>query len=297
MSGTVGALVLALGVALGGGSAAGASPSAGTEVLSGSYAGKVDGASIGVAVIADRPRAEGQPRTISIYVCNGTSLAAFLTGQTTSNSAVLRSEDRRFNARVALAGIKATGVLVLPDGTKFGFAVNRTAGVVGLFDVTVTATGGVSGRSPSGATLTGHVGVGDKLLARGTVVATATAGGQHVKLTAFARHLTAGAYRWIVLTNRKVYGASVRGPGSGGIGGLLNVLRPRGKGVVRITDAGSAGQPGYDDEKCRGLVQRYGHAVNRWANAVANNLSTAKDWEREALDTATELEDHCLVVE
>jgi hypothetical protein len=290
-------LVAALGV-VGGASAVGSTPgarTAGDAVVSGTFAGKADGAVAGVAVVAEKPAAERQARKISVYVCNGTSLAVWLTGTTTGNVADLRSADGRFGVHVELAAQTASGKFGIVGGGGFRFTVPRALGIAGLFDVTVAANRLLRGTSPTGGSLTGQVGTAGKLSSRGTVTATATAGGQDVKLTAPARHLTPGAYRWIVLPSRTVYGANKRGPGFGGIGGL--VLRPTGDKQVRIK-AGSAGQKGYDDKKCGQLAGQFNKLNKQFEAGITSGKQTAAS---EAAGTKAqkifdELENHCMVI-
>jgi hypothetical protein len=296
----VGSVVwMAAAAALAGGSTS--APAATTAVVTGSYAGMADGAPVAVSVHAEAPATEGGQRPVSMYVSNGTSLSAWLTGQAPGNTAVLRSADRRFNARVTLTPLTARGVLAIPGGRPLAFSVLRTANVTGLFDVSVTQTGLVQGTSRTGATLTGQVGSGGRLARAGTLVATARSGASTLKLTASARNLTPGAYRWIVLPSGKVFAANKRGAAFGGIGGLTvrlpgNNIPGGTTKVVRIS-AGSAGQPGWDDAACQKLADAWQATVDLQADAIlAGDTKTADEAGVVAAAAMDKLSDHCVVI-
>ena len=89
-----------------------------------------------------------------------------------------------------------------------------------------------------------------------------------MKLTALGSHLTPGAYRWIVLTDGKVYGANKAGPSSGGIGGL-QFKQPTGKGVARKLSAGSAGVTGWNNARCQNLANKWNNLVDSAAKDIA----------------------------
>ncbi len=262
--------------------------------VAGTFAGKADGVVAGVAVVAGKPAAEGQARTISVYVCNGTSLSVWLTGTTDGNTIDLRSADGRFGVHVSLAAQAASGKFGISGGSGFTFAVPRALGTAGLFDVSILANGFLRGTSPAGGSLTGQVGTAGKLPAKGTVVASATVGDQKVKLRAPARHLTPGAYRWIVLSNGKVWGASKRGPIRGGIGGFV----PSTGGKQARIKAGSAGQKGYDDKKCGGLAGQFNKLNKQYEAGIASGKETAasKAAGVAAQKIIDELDDHCMVI-
>lgn len=281
------ALVVALAVTVGGGSAAASSlapavPRAAdattitTAVVAGSYAGKLDDASAAVAVVAGAPAADGGPRTISMYVCNGTSIAVWLTGTTTGNSATLRSADGRFVAQVSVTPRRAGGVLSIPGGSEHRFVAPNVVPTSGLFDVTIGKTGAVQGRSTTGASLTGQIGTAGTLPTKGTAGATASAGGREVKLAAVGSHLAPGAYRWIVLNDGKLFGANKTGPSSGGIGGL-QVKQPTGKGVVRRLSAASAGIPGWNNARCQDLANQWNKLVDSAAKDIQNGKNASAD--------------------
>jgi hypothetical protein len=296
MNGIRSALVLvsALVATIGGGIASAANTRT-DAVVTGTFAGKAEGAAVGVAVIAKKPAAEGQPRAISVFLCNGSSLAVWLTGTATGNVADLRSADGRFGVHVDLATQTASGKVGLTGGSGFRFSVPGALGIAGLFDAAVASNGLVRGASSTGASLTGRVATVVRLTATGSVTATVTAGNQNVKLTAATRRLTPGAYRLIVLSDRTVYGANKGGLRLGGIGAF--VRRPTGDKHVRI-DAGGAGQKGYDDKKCGELAAKYNNLQDIWGRALGRgDTLTAKDAAAAADQTYGEMSDHCLTVE
>lgn len=318
LSGSALVCVLALVVGLGAGStvAAGATPVKGNTgavvgaaaVVSGTFVGKADGgAQVGVAVVAQKPAAPGQARTISLYVSNGSSLSVFLTGQTSGNTADLRSADGRVGAQVTVAVMTATGKVGLLGGSGFRFTARREA-VAGLFDVVIAANGALRGTSSVGATLSGRLGRQGTPGANVTAVVSTTASSPGMKLTARARQVRPGSYRVIVLPDRTVFGANLRGTAFGAIGGIVfqigktGVLRPiapelsTGKGTLRI-QAGGAGQPGYGDAKCGDLANKFNQLSAMAEQAIAKGDDALTD---KASGAATalldELDDHCLVV-
>jgi len=273
---------------------AGSSSGVGVPVVSGTFAGKADGTEAGVVVTAEKAAAAGQARRISVYICNGTSLSVLLTGAVTGNLADLRSADGRFGVHVELTPQAASGKLGVLGGGGFRFSVPGAPGLAGLFDVGVTANGLVRGVSPTGGSLSGRVTTAGRLTGSGVVKAAVSSGGRVVQLTASTRHLTPGAYRWIVLPDRTVYGANKGGLRLGGIGG---VVRPAVDKHVRIA-AGSAGQEGYDDKKCGELADRWNKLVGIGSRAFARgDTQTQKAANAEADKTYVEMSDHCLVVE
>lgn len=318
---------LALVAALGGSAAAARSPlgpkdAAGSVALaeaavSGSFAGKAEGGpQVAVAVVAEQPATEGETRTISLYVCNGSSLSVWLTGTTPGNDVDLKSADGRFGAHVSLTAQRASGKVGLPGGSGFSFAVPPAVGFVGLFDVTLATDGTLQGASTEGAKLSGRLAGKGKLSLNGTLTVTVSlrgTKGSGVKLTVPVRRLRPGAYRWIILPDRTVFGANRKGPAFGGIGDGLGTLRlrptgtlqPGGKGSVRIKGAGSAGQPGYDDDRCGNLANAYNKLLDISLDAATDALQNGVPDGKNPVSTAAvaaanatldELDDHCLVV-
>jgi hypothetical protein len=222
-------------------------------------------------------------------------LSVWLTGTTAGNTADLKSADGRVGVHVELEAQRASGKVGLAGGSGFRFVVPRALGPTGLFDVNIAVSGRLRGTSTTGGSLTGRAGAGGKLLARETVTATASAGGRNVRLTAPGRNLTPGAYRWIVSSDGKVWGANRLGPIRGGIGGFV---RPSGDKHVRIK-AGSAGQKGYDDNKCEHLADQFNRFNAQYEASIVSGNETAQTEAtgKAAQKVLDELDDHCMVIQ
>ncbi len=87
-------------------------------------------------------------------------------------------------------------------------AAPPASGPAGLYDVTVAANGTVRGTSETGSELAGQLAAVNGAPDDGPVVVTASSADQDVKLDALARQVRPGAYRWIVSSDHKVYGAT-----------------------------------------------------------------------------------------
>jgi hypothetical protein len=160
-----------------------------------------------VAIVAEAPRREGQPRKVSAYVCDGHKINEWLTARSPGNRVALTSEDGRTTARVTLTKDAGTGTIRFAGGRRRGFTAEPAGGLAGLYDITQAPDGSLSGASRAGGRLTGRV--GEPTSARlvravsGTVTAT---DGTKFDLTAYARRATTGDYRLIVLPDGRVYG-------------------------------------------------------------------------------------------
>lgn len=214
--------------------------------VSGSFVGKVEGAEIGVAVVAGEPAAEGQARTLSVYVCDGRALSLWFTGQAAGNQADLSTDG--VSATVVVRAEGTSGTIALSGGRKLAFTALPASGAAGLYNVTVAANGTVRGTSETGSELTGQL-AASEAPDGGPVVATASSGDQDVKLEALARQVRPGAYRWIVTSDRKVYGANSKGPSAGGVGGP-SVSGPTDGSIVKIDAFPSPNAPDATEEIC-----------------------------------------------
>jgi hypothetical protein len=266
---------------------------AGGDLVVGTFVGMAQGAPIGIVVVAEKPAADGQARRVTMYASNGSSLSALLSGDTPGNAAALQSADRRFGAKLTLGPLFAHGSFLLSGGSGYSFRASRPANAAGLYDVRIASTGRVVGATTTGATLTGQLGLNGRLRTAGTITVTAHAPGKDVTLKALARRLTPGAYRWIVLPGGTVLGANRRGTDFGAVGKLV----PQVPGVVRVS-AGSAGQPGYDDEKCGNMANQVNQLRDVELRARRAGDSATEDRAHDAkAQISRELEDHCVVIE
>ena len=132
-------------------------PTAGKPVT-GEFVGKVDGRDdFLVAVVA---QGQGASRTVRVYVCSEKDKVAewFPATATRSNAVQLKSERAGARAAVRLTAAGAEGNLTLADGKRLDFSAAPARGIGGLYDVTVSPGGKLSGKDPvSGATTRGQV--------------------------------------------------------------------------------------------------------------------------------------------
>jgi hypothetical protein len=184
--------------------------------VQGTFVGMVGGGPPGVAVVANKPRAKGQLRAVSAYVCDGRAINEWLTGQALGNQVNLSSEDGQAAARVTLAQDSAKGTITLAGGRKLRFTALPASGTAGLYDVTIEPGGWLRGTSQAGGSLTGHLRDATKVPFVRGVSATITAGGSQMRVTAAAVRATPGEYRWIAFANGRAYGGK-NGEGKGSI--------------------------------------------------------------------------------
>jgi hypothetical protein len=180
--------------------------------VDGSFVGMARGGPPAVAVVADAPRREGQPRKVSAYVCDGLKINEWLTARSPGNRVALTSEDGRTTARVTLTKDAAKGTIRLAYGRRRGFTAEPAGGLAGLYDVTQAPDASLTGASRAGGRLTGRVGAPTSARLVRPVSGTVTAAdGTRFDLTAYARRATTGGYRLIVLPDGRVYGGQKEG--------------------------------------------------------------------------------------
>jgi hypothetical protein len=192
--------------------------------VSGTFVGQLEGSGEFVAVVA-APPAEGQERRqVSAFVCDGDRVCTWYTAATTGNDVVAKTEDGEGQTDVALKRSGATGSVELPSGKKASYDASEATATAGLYDLTVSRKGELSGASAAGVGLTGSVtlpppGTGRIKLADGTKLKFDV-----VKNTAGDGALVQpGQLRMIVLPDGKVRGA---GKSRGEDGSDFLVLSP-----------------------------------------------------------------------
>lgn len=185
--------------------------------VEGTFVGKAKGTKALVAVVAS-PAVKGQdPRPVTVYICDAARLCEWLAGSTTGSSFSATSEDDDARAEGELSREAATGTIELPGGKTVRFKAGEATAASGLYDLTVSADGKLTGASAAGVGLTGssslpESGSGKLKLADGTrlevevTTKSATAPGE----------LGAGQVRMIVLPKGQLRGAGRTRPAKDG---------------------------------------------------------------------------------
>jgi hypothetical protein len=183
--------------------------------VAGTFVGKLGGSGEFVAVVA-APPAKGQDRRgVTTFVCDAEQVCEWFAGSSESNNVVAKSEDGKAQAKVTLTKKAASGTVELPEGNTGRYKAGEATATAGLYDLTVSPTGKVTGASAAGVGLTGRVtlpppGTGQLKLADGTrlrLQVTANRSGEP--------ELEPGQLRLIVLPEGELRGAGT-GRGEGG---------------------------------------------------------------------------------
>ena len=115
--------------------------------VEGTFVGKVEKGDANLAVVAAPAERGKDSRPVTMYVSDGGRVSASLTGSATGNSFSVASEDDAAKAKGKLDGDSVSGTLTLPDGDAVSYRAKRAAAAAGLYDVTLTAKGQLSGAS------------------------------------------------------------------------------------------------------------------------------------------------------
>jgi hypothetical protein len=124
------------------------------KAVDGTFVGKVSGTDAYVAVVA-APAARGKDRRdLTLYMSDGGRLSESFSGAAERNSFVARSEDDDAEAKGKLAGNSVSGTVKLPDGKTVDYRASRATAAAGLYDLTVSREGQLTGASATGVGLT-----------------------------------------------------------------------------------------------------------------------------------------------
>ena len=185
--------------------------------LVGSYVGEVADTKAFVAVVA-APAQEGQDSgAVQVYVSDGKGLSEWFSGPTAGGGFSAESDDGDATAEGELSGGSVTGTVTLPDGTEGRYEASPPSGGAGLYELTVSPGGELSGASAAGLALTGDMTLGR----RGTGVIR-TVDGTRLKLALTRKrgddlsHLRSGQVRLIVLSDGELRGAARSRPSARG---------------------------------------------------------------------------------
>jgi hypothetical protein len=129
--------------------------------LDGTFLGKVTGTNALVAVVA-APAAEKQQRqAVRIYVSDGRKLSEWLNAAVDRNSFTAASTDRGAEVKGELNGNSVNGTITLPGRKTARYKASRATGAAGLYELTVSPKGKLTGASATGIGLTGKTVLGD----------------------------------------------------------------------------------------------------------------------------------------
>jgi len=179
------------------------------EAVAGSFVGEVSGTTAFVAVVAAPAAGKKDSRAVQVYVSDGRRLSEWFSGSISDNSFVAKSDDGSTEAKGTLKGNSVTGSVELPGGRTVRYEAATPSGAAGLYDLTVSSKGELSGVSAAGLGVTGEIKQG-----RGTGMLN-LADGERLEFDVTRNpaggliRLRAGQVRLIVLTGQ------LRGAGKG----------------------------------------------------------------------------------
>jgi hypothetical protein len=183
--------------------------------LDGTFLGKVTGTNALLAVVAAPAAGKQDRQAVRIYLSDGSKLSEWLDAAVERNSFAAASDDRDAEVKGQLNGNSVKGTIRLPGGKTVRYEASRATGAAGLYELTVSPKGKLSGASATGIGLTGKTaleadGSGTLKLADGTrhkFDVTGNAGDSELALRS-------GQLRVIVLGDGELRGAG-RARGSG----------------------------------------------------------------------------------
>jgi hypothetical protein len=129
------------------------------RLVDGTFVGKVSGTEALVAVVASPAERGRDRRAVSVYVTDGRRVGESLTGSVRGNSFTATSDDGDAEADGELSGDTATGAVELGDGETSRYRAARATAAAGLYALTVSRNGTLSGASATGVGLTSSSGL------------------------------------------------------------------------------------------------------------------------------------------
>jgi hypothetical protein len=141
--------------------------------VAGTFVGKLSGSGGFVAVVATPPAKGQDRRDVTTFVCDAEQVCEWFAGSAEGNEFAAKSEDGKAQAKVTLTRKAASGSVELPEGETGRYKAGQATATAGLYELTVSPNGKVTGASAAGVGLTGRVtlpppGTGRLKLADGT---------------------------------------------------------------------------------------------------------------------------------
>ena len=130
------------------------------EAVFGSFVGEVSGTKAFVAVVAAPAEGEKDAGTVQLYVSDGRRLSEWFSGPISDNRFVAKSDDGTSEASGKLSSDSVTGTVELPGGKAVRYEAGPPSGAAGLYELTVSSAGELSGASAAGLGVTGEITLG-----------------------------------------------------------------------------------------------------------------------------------------
>jgi hypothetical protein len=183
--------------------------------VAGTFVGKLPETDAFVSVAAAPPARGEDQRQVTVFVCDGKSVCEWFPGSTTGNSFSVSSDDDDAKAEGDLSDKAAKGTVELGDEEPVQYEASSAPATAGVYNLTVSKKGKITGASEAGVALTGNVDL--PAPGKGTLK---LADGKRVKFDAAkgpadgTLGLRPGQLRLIIQPDRKLAGAGMN-PGGG----------------------------------------------------------------------------------
>jgi hypothetical protein len=128
--------------------------------LDGTFIGKVTGTNALVAVVAGPVAGKEKQQAVRIYVSDGSKLSEWLDTAVERNRFTAASADRDAEIKGQLNASSVKGTITLPGGKTARYEASRATGAAGLYELTVSPKGKLTGASATGIGLTGKTPLG-----------------------------------------------------------------------------------------------------------------------------------------
>jgi hypothetical protein len=125
------------------------------KALAGTFVGKAKGEDAFVAVVASPAERGEERRALTVYACDAKRLCEWFAGSASGNSFRIGAERGDGEARGELTRGQATGTIELSGGETLRYEAASATATAGLYDLTVSKSGKLSGASATGVGLTG----------------------------------------------------------------------------------------------------------------------------------------------
>jgi hypothetical protein len=123
--------------------------------LEGTFVGKAKGEDAFVAVVASPAARGSERRELTVYACDAKRVCEWFSGSATGNSFRVAAERGDGEARGELSRKATTGTIELRNGKTLRYEAEPATAAAGLYDLTVTSSGKLTGASATGVGLSG----------------------------------------------------------------------------------------------------------------------------------------------